>query len=311
MASFVPYSVTMRALGYVRVPRTQRWIPAGVYARQQWEAEADRLGQPLREMMRTDPVCLALQNGVPWGELADAEDEVFLDMTEEQWHAHLCADKSQSVEEVNRIRRRRQARAAAAASVPESDDHGPAYWYSEYTRFPMLYFSSQHQQLAALQEVLADWRVSTGRWRISRLDAAARKIQTAWRNHTDRDDRESFLSDWSTDTPALLWPGDPFCGKRLVCRWCSGINEDHSGACKIFESPYEEDEEYDDRDDYDEGCEHCHSLYCDTYECRYPREPEEDPYAPEPPCPCGDPNCVSPGQCGQFACGCIDTCRCS
>lgn len=323
---FVPYSVTMRGNGYVRVPRTQKWVPAEVMERRRYEAEVAALSRPLREMMRTDPTCLALANGTTWGDIAlqeqDKQDAPYLAMTDAEWHTHLRTDRSQSWEEVTRLRKLREARKAQSEVVPMPEPvHGPAYWYTEYTRYPHLYFSSEEQQRAAIAEVVAEWRVAAGRWRVAAMERAATQLQALWRGYAERqsgalswwlrrdeegepleplewnDDAESFMGGmgaWSQCTPVA--------NDEFACPSCGWPIADGVAVC--FEC-----QEWSAGED-DDPCPHCKGFYCDGMECRYPAEPEGFEGDCAPTCDCGSLDCECPGQCGQMRCGCIDKCKC-
>lgn len=303
---FIPYSVVMRGMGYVRVPRTQKWVPEEVMERMAFRAEVAKAGAPIRKMMRTDPICQALENGVSWGELAqvaqDQADARFLAMTDDEWRHYLWTDKSKSWEECQRIAGRRRV---AKATAPVAEPKTCAYWYNEYTRYPHLYFSSPAEQAEAIAEVIADWRVSVGRWRLGAMEAAAQKIQQAWREF--RRNRETF------EAPC-------FCNDCMpMCEACNTANpmEDTladvplCAAC-VFEL------EVTDTTFYCHGCgvvsdrskAVCHlqwstpgHIVCETCGAE-----DRELYANKKRHHCGDWMC--PGDCGVLRCGCIDMCRC-
>ena len=149
-------------------------------------AEMTVLAKPIRDMVKTDPTHLALENGMTWGDISQQEqdrvDAPFVSMTDEEWHAYLRADKSKPWEECQRIMRLRATQKAADNVVPDAPKTC-AYWYREYTQFPHLYFASPEEQKQAIADVLEDWWQQKGRWRRGAMDLAARKIQQAWKSY--------------------------------------------------------------------------------------------------------------------------------
>lgn len=141
----------------------------------------DEIREQLFEIMDT-PGGRELMGGMSWGEHAYREQERadarFLEMDEEEWREHLRSDRSQSVEEISRLRYLRENRREREEmpAIPNT----PAYWYREYVRYPHLYFRDEAEQKQAIAEVLADWRVSTGRWRVAAMDRSARTIGQWW-----------------------------------------------------------------------------------------------------------------------------------
>lgn len=310
---FIPYSVVMRGKGYVRVPRTQKWVPEEVMERMNFRAEAAKLSAPLRKMMREDPVQQALTNGVSWGELAqvaqDAADAPFIAMTDAEWHNYLRTDKSKSWEECQRLSALRAAKKAEAEVMPEVPKTC-AYWYREYTRYPHLYFSSPAEQQAAIAELLADWRASVGRWRIGAMEAAAQKIQQAWREY--RTNRQTFDATCYCNMCQSPESEPERCGDCHIgiavdslldvplcnsCVWELELNKETlrcqgcGNVCprdKVVRDPAW---------DYTIGfivCEGCSVA-------GRPKRQSKLHY-------CCDWTC--PGDCGVLRCGCIDVCRC-
>jgi hypothetical protein len=234
---FVPYSVTMRSRGYVRVPRTQTWIPEAVMERRKFLQEVAVLAKPIRDMTRTDPIHLALENGATWGDLAqqaqDRVDAPFVSMTDDDWHAYLRADKSKPWEECQRIMRLRAANKAVVTVTPEAPKTC-AYWYREYTQFPHMYFASPEEQKQAIADVLEDWRNEKGRWRVGAMDAAARKIQQAWNTYKQENAFYFVSCECDLGTP---------------CQDC--VNYELTAR----------------------DCQYCGQTCCDGYDCRFPLEP--------------------------------------
>lgn len=309
---FIPYSVVMRGKGYVRVPRTQKWVPEEVMERMNYRAEVAKAAAPLRKMMRADPVQQALSNGVSWGELAqvaqDAADAPFLAMTDAEWHTYLRTDKSKSWEECQRLRALREAAKAAEAEVMPEQPKSCAYWYREYTRYPHLYFSSPAEQQAAIAELMADWRVATGRWRVGAMEAAAQKIQQAWREY--RTNRQTFEAECNCP----MCEGEPeecddchtgaavdYLATVALCAMCVwdlelGTESFRCQGCGVVRP---RDEAVRDLAwNYTTGY-----IVCE--ECSAAGRPKRQRTLHH----CGDWMC--PGDCGELACGCIDVCRCA
>jgi hypothetical protein len=305
---FVPYSVTMRSRGYVRVPRTNMWIPESVMERRQYVAELAKLAKPIRDMCKTDPIHLALENGATWGDLAqqaqDRADARFVSMTDDEWHAYLRTDKSKPWEECQRIFRLRASN--KAAENMQSEPEAPktcAYWYREYTQFPHLYFSSPEEQKQAIADVLADWWTEKGRWRRGAMEMAAKKFQSAWRQHKDKDT--------ATFESTEVW--DPKCECRqdwmdpFTCKMCKVEDERLSRRGSIqtdceCEPSGMRCQECMNYDLTANDCQYCGGTGCDGYDCRFPLEIRTTK------CYCGD--WVCDGECGVLRCGCIDMCRC-
>jgi hypothetical protein len=289
---FVPYSVTMRSRGYVRVPRTQQWVPECVLERRQFLAEIVKMSAPIRDMVRTDPIHLALENGATWGDLAqqaqDRMDAPFVSMTDDEWHAYLRADKSKPWEECRRIMRLRAANKATEHVEPEAPKTC-AYWYREYTQFPHLYFASPEEQKQAIADVLADWRNEKGRWRVGAMDAAARAIQQAWKTYRQANAFYFVRCECDLGTPCQdcvdYQQANAFDSTPCDCESGGRRCQD----CMNYELTAHD-------------CQYCGAVMCDGYDCRFPHD------ASAQKCYCGDWVCA--GDCGVLRCGCIDMCRC-
>jgi hypothetical protein len=180
---FVPYSVMMRQRGYVLDGK--KWIPEAVMEMRREREQQRKMMMEFRKMMNSTRGDRELASGMSWGSHAELEqarlDARFVAMTEEQWREHLRTDRSQSVEEIARLRALRQQTPQEETPMPEQAKT-PAYWFREYVNFPHLYFSSEAEQKEAIAEVLADWKQGVGRWRAAAMEKSARVVQTWWRS---------------------------------------------------------------------------------------------------------------------------------
>jgi hypothetical protein len=347
---FVPYSVTMRSRGYVRVPRTNMWIPESVMERRQYVAELAKLAKPIRDMCKTDPIHLALENGATWGDLAqqaqDRADARFVNMTDDEWHAYLRADKSKPWEECQRIFRLRASN--KAAENMQSEPEAPkscAYWYREYTQFPHLYFSSPEEQKQAIADVLADWWTEKGRWRRGAMELAARKIQSAWRQHKDKDiatfeSTEAWEPKCECRVPIVFFSDDVTCNMCKIEKERLSRRGSPQTECECRQEVsflYAYDDEWTDEftcnmckaEKERRGspqiecscelsgmrCQECMNYDLTANDCQYCGATGCDGYDCRFPletkttkCYCGD--WVCDGECGVLRCGCIDMCRC-
>jgi hypothetical protein len=129
-----------------------------------------------------------MQDGPSWGDLAmqdeDARDARFLAMTNEEYLAFLMSEEGiqmtgDQMIHIN-LKRMRNQKMQEQKKYVEEDKKTCAYWYNEYTRFPHLYFANEAEQKEAIQEIVAEWRTSDGRWRLGNMETAAKTIQGAW-----------------------------------------------------------------------------------------------------------------------------------
>lgn len=316
---FVPYSVMMRGMGYVRVPKTQQWIPESIMARRKSEAEMAQITAPFRKMLREDPMYQALNNGdMSWGELAqqeqDAKDAPFVNMTDDEWHTYLRTDKSKTWEECQRLTMLRSAKKALdmAERMPEQPKTC-AYWYREYTQYPHLYFANEAEQKQAIAELMVEWRSEPSRWRLATMEQAAQKIQQAWRTYKATEDT-SFnptFKIWGGSTSCYCTqcveadmceeccfnPADMVLATVSLCRGCAwGIEYDGGNTflcprCYTHTSPSKATACGTHKEIGRIICESC-AKHAPQTAVHY----------------CGFAECE--GDCGTLDCGCIDCCRC-
>lgn len=133
-------------------------------------------------------VVTEIEDAPSWGDLAmrDEEDRDarFLQMTNEEYLAFLSSEEGRKMtgDQMIHINRKRVAREKMTEQLKymDADVKTCAYWYNEYTRFPQLYFANEAEQKADIADVVAEWRTSLGRWRLGKMETAAKTIQEAW-----------------------------------------------------------------------------------------------------------------------------------
>jgi hypothetical protein len=179
---------------------TKQLIPVAVMVRmargQKYDATMRRwIGKSEQEFTRwMKRFVLNMETGLSWGEIAMQEEERqdarFLEMTNEEYLNFLLHTEEgihMSGNQLLHINLKRMRNPKKEAYV-EDDTKTCAYWYNEYTRFPQLYFANEAEQKEEIAKVVAEWRTSAGRWRLGKMEEAAKVIQGAWKQTRSCDD---------------------------------------------------------------------------------------------------------------------------
>jgi hypothetical protein len=173
-------------------------IPMAVLTRvargQKYDATMRRwIGKQEQEFSRwMKRMVLNMETGLSWGEIAmqeeDKQDARFLAMTDEEYLNFLLHTEEgihMSGDQLLHINLKRMRAPKNKELVEDNDVKTCAYWYNEYTRFPQLYFANEAEQKEEIAKVVAEWRTSVGRWRLGKMEDAAKTIQGAWASWKD------------------------------------------------------------------------------------------------------------------------------
>ena len=156
---FVPRSVELRKRGLRRVPgQYNTWIPEAAVEEIEAARKRNVIRQKFTEAMRTDPVLVSLYGGMRWGDIITGSDEArdapYLTMTPDEFIAVMRSGKLNRTEITRVFKKREEARNRKPIVVPQrSRDADYKYWKKEYSEYGYLYFSSEEQQQAALEEL--------------------------------------------------------------------------------------------------------------------------------------------------------------
>ena len=147
-----------------------------------------RIGMEKAKGIRMLTEVVRSMEDVSWGDMAmrmeQQRDAQFVKMSNPEFVAYLNTEEGKKMKglEMIRINHKRmfRERSESDESVEEAPKT-PKYWYTEYTRYPHLYFANEAEQKAAIAEVMQEWRTGVGRWRMGLMDQAAKKIQEMWK----------------------------------------------------------------------------------------------------------------------------------
>jgi hypothetical protein len=181
-------------------------------------------------------VVAEIEDAPSWGDLAMRDetdrDARFLAMTNEEYLAFLNSEEGRKMtgDQMIHINRKRmsQQKMAEQKNYLEEEAKTCAYWYTEYTRFPHLYFENEAEQEEAIMGVIAEWRTSPGRWRLGKMETAAKRIQWAWKNANScqvcKRRRATLIDKYESSVCERCFDEEPeMCRKCGVREWsCPG-----------------------------------------------------------------------------------------
>ena len=154
-----------------------------IHSARQLKAQMESFKSAVFDLTNT-PGGRELEAGMSWGEHAEQEqkrqDAYFLQMSDAEWSAHLRTDRSQSVEEIQRLRKMRASPVVEVDAPSLEKPKTSAYWYNEYLNYPEMYFANEAEQKQAIAQVMEEWSVGVGRWRLGALEHSAVLIQRWW-----------------------------------------------------------------------------------------------------------------------------------